>query len=1096
MSEGRSAKDNKQWQEIVTKINNILGKYYVNDRIAFETIPQTEQGLQDLKELKKLYEALKDLRGDKKSKETKKFIKENVKFDYNTKQYEEDVAWANGLPKGAFRSALMNLIKDLDYDDNIVPNSFIYGFVRPKDSVLEKYTDKEKTKAIETINKYTEKRLSEYYWLARDKARNLSKEEFNTWIEKNHIYNPYTHAYEPLSIWYEYKYKTDKYNYYPTFGQTTKIVRDGYYTHKEAVEFLDQFSEDEFPTVQSLESHYFEEEDHRNKNYKKGLGLAENYIEGSNAEYDNKIDANEYELEAANYIKELLLSLANTQDSRRYIERGKLPARNKERPNDANGWIKEIAKTFGWTDNYVDPNEWYNTVDYSKDRPSPMPMLEQLKAKGYKDIPKYPKRQEGQSDEDYAKEIEMYENKKETIEKDNLEIHKALLDKDWLNVISDFIVRAGTYNAIQDNKYELFYAQQLIKKYGSYLIGYGKNGAQRLVKNNKVSQDSDAEYLKEQDKYLIEQFDNTLRRILYDQFKSPNSPILTKWFNRLQSLTSAQYMMLNYKGGIANVTLGESSIMAENAAEEFLGTKHYVQAKGLYFKSIFDYIIHSKDDKASTVEGAIIKFMDVVDYDEHSGVIRETKDAYEALKRIRDYGYSPQTAGEHEMQNSLMFATMLSHRLFVNPRAGEFNQPKYIYKNFAEYSRDAHEKALMLVLNDEEIETYKKFKQQITNDANEFKEFAWYQKDVTTEFASLNLDRERQKEFVKKRKELTKNLEKEFNDDKKHPTIFSQLDIKDGKMSFAKGSLLDEININKENRDPSDAFSLMANFKGRVISINKYIHGVYDKSGRAQIEKTFIGGLLMQYHKHLPLGLMKRFRMQGMYSEERGAVTKGMYRSLYDFLKIPFKKYQAELELTDDNVNALESIKSIAKNIIDFTLHAKLAYDMLPEYDRANMRRMRTSIYTVLATVFATIAIKAAGDDDDDSLLYNLALYETDRLATEAAQYFPLIAYTEAKKLWQSPIAAGSGVTDAISSLNLLCHMILDGEDFDGEYKSGKFAGESKLKVYIERRIPIWRGIKSSFIDIKENNRYYKIGDNMLNFVDTEEYAEKLKKLF
>ena len=185
------------------------------------------------------------------------------------------------------------------------------------------------------------------------------------------------------------------------------------------------------------------------------------------------------------------------------------------------------------------------------------------------------------------------------------------------------------------------------------------------------------------------------------------------------------------------------------------------------------------------------------------------------------------------------------------------------------------------------------------------------------------------------------------------------------------------------------------------------------------------------------------------------------------------------------------------KNVVDFVLHYKLAYRLLPEYDKANIRRMKGSICGVLSALFLTIAVKAGmGGDDDDNLLVNLALYEADRLATEAAQYNPFTFYTEAKKLYQSPIAASSGITDLLSSTNLLLHMIIDGDEFDGEYHSGKFAGESKLSVYLQRRIPIWRGIRSTFIDIAENNHYYKIGDNILNFIDTESAAKSLKSLF
>ena len=1110
---------NPKWQETVTKINDILYPYYseTSRTVNLHEIPREEEKLiaiygKDfieelklkhkaeasvalIKELRSLYDKLSDIRGDKKSDATKKFIKENVTFTYNKKKYADDLAWAKGLAKDNFRRAILDLIQDLDYDDNVVPNNFLYGFAKPK---KDKFIDKAKTKALATINKYKEKKLLDAYYEARRAASlEKSEEEFAAWLRRNHVYNPFTHAYEPIAIWWDTVDKVTERNYYPKFPQTIRTVRDGHLTHKEAVEQLENYDEDTFASARELEEHYFEEQDYRNPNYKPGVGHAENYIAGSDEKYNNVVDANEFELEAMHYMQDTLNKLANTQDSKQFLEKGWLPARAKERPSDAKGWLKELAKVVGWNNDTYENDDWYDDVDYSKDRPNPMPMLERLKGKGYKEVPKRPVKEENQSDADYAVKLDEWEKKKAQIEKDNLEIHKALLDKDWVNVIADFIVRAGTYNAVQDNKYELFYAQELIKKYGSYITKYDNKGNLRFKKNVRTSRESDAEYLRKQDKYLIEQWDNQLRRILYDQFKAPNNPKLKKWMSTLQSITSAQYMMLNVKGGIANVTLGESSIIAEAFAKEFFGGRDYLKAKSYYGRSIYDYIIHGTDDKAGTIAGAIIKFMDIVDYDEHNGVSRLTKDAYEILRKSRDFGYTPQTAGEHEMQNSAMFAMMMSHRVFDNPRHKEFGQPKYKFMNFAEYVRDNHEKALIAILTDDEITQYNKFKKDISSDANEFKEFNWYQKDFTTEFA-MKLDYARQREFIKQRDELDKQAEAEFNDDTKHPTILSQLDIDDstGKMTFAKNSLLAEIDVPREDGEPSDALQLLANFKGRVISVNKYIHGVYDKSGRAQLETTLFGSLFMQYHKHLPIGIMKRFRSQGMYSEERGAVSKGMYRSLYDFLKIPFRKYYMEKQLKEDEYTALESFKTIAKNIIDFTLHANLAYQLMPEYDRANMRRMRSSVYTILATVALTIAVKAGADDDDeDSLLYNLALYEADRLATEAGQYFPPIAYTEAKKLWQSPVAAGSGITDLLSSLNLICHMIIEGDEFDGEYRSGKFAGESKLKVYVERRIPIWRGIKSSFIDIKSNNRFYKIGDNMLNFVDTDEYAEQLKEL-
>ena len=1122
---GKVKAETTTWRDTATAINKILGICY-NERtntIEWESFPRNEEDLvvqlgreyidelkqkyasKDgtpadadvavLKELRKLYNTLHNMQGGKKGKHRKKFIQENVDFAVNKEKYDEDLQFIDTLKKGKFRTALIDLVKDEDYKGSIVPNQFLYGYVKPKDDKLEKFIDKERTDAINTLNKYQQKVLRDEYMEAKYNARhNKSDKEYKEWYDRNHIYNPYSGCVEPISMWYHTIAKADKYKYEAKFGE--KTIRDGYMTSREARENLDNYDEEEFPTAKSLQEHYFEDEDKRNPNYNPSGGHAENYIKGTG--YDSNFEANEYELEAMKYMQDILAKCANTQEAEAFLKKGWLPARRRQRPNNAKGWTKEVLKTLGWTNETYNPDEWYDEVSYSKDRPAPMPMLERLKGKGYQDIPARPKKQEDESDATYEARVEAWQKKKDDIMKANLEIHRAFLDKDWVNVISEFIVRAGTYNAIQDNKYELFYAQQLIKKYGAYITAYNKKGQLRFKKNVRSGSADEAEYLRQQDENLIKQFDNQLRRILYNQFKAPNHPRLMKWMSTLQSLTSAQYMMLNVKGGIANVTLGESQIFAEAAARELFGVAHYWKSKAIYGSGMMDYALHSGDEYAGTLPGAIIKFMDVVDYDEHTGVSRLTKDAYEVLRRIRDFGYTPQTAGEHAMQNGAMFAMMLSHRLFLNPRRDEFGQPKYIYKNLAEHQRDAHENALMGILTREEQDAYRKFKDELKADASDFKEYAWYQKDVTTEFVrSYITDKKRVEEFVKKRDEINKNLEKEFEDDAKHPTVYSQLALSDeGKMTFAKDSLLAEIDNDKENGEPSDALQFMANFKGRIIAANKYIHGVYDKSGRAQFEKTWVGSLVMQYHKHLPLGIMKRYRIRGMYSEERGSVSKGMYASLWSYLSIPFRKHQTVLNLTDEEVNAGESTQKLFKNIVDFALHYKLAYRLMPEYDRANIRRMRGDIYAMLGALFLTVALKAGlGDDDDDGLLYNLCIYEADRLATEAGQYIPFIAYTEAKKLWQSPVAAGSGITDLLSSLNLLAHMILDGEDFDGEYHSGKFAGEEKLLVYLQRRIPMWRGIKSSFIDITANNKYYKIGDNLLSFLPVDKIVGLLKRL-
>ena len=1102
------------YREVVTRINKLLEPYYdsFTGELKLHEIPQNAEGLAVLKELDGLYHDLElifesgdDTPGNR---ARAQWIEENVDFDaINEAKFADDENFAYQLDAGEFKTNMLRVIKRIDpFTGEAVPNKFIYSFLRAKKA---DWIDTEKTDAIRTLKEHVETKPSQQYYEVRyDMRHNHTLAEYNVWMTKNHVYNPYTHRMEPLPIWTVTEYKSNgKYNYYPKFSQSERKVRDGHVTLKEATQHYQSLKEKiesidpniNITTPKDIVAFKFDDEDYVNKNYKENAGHGANYKIGSNPEYDNHIDANDIELEAAERIQELLVGLANTQDSEAYFKRGQLPVRNRLKPVTAMGWAQEVLKTLGWAGETYTQNEYYEDVSYAKDRPNPMPMIKQLEDKRTQKLKPMPKRKENQSEASYEAEVEKVKKDNEEIKKANKEIHKDLLDRDWVNVIQDFIVQAGTYNAIQDNKYELFYAKDLIKKYAPYVIGYKANGKQILKKDFASSTDDSSEYIRKQDEYLIQQFDVTIRRLVYNQFKKKQNPKLLKWMSTLQSLTSAQYMMLNVRGGIANVTLGESSIAAEGFAREFFGMKDWGKAKGFYYSgsAMMDYILHGGQERSTTLQGAIIKALDVVDYDENVGVSRLTKNAYDKLRKFRDFGYTPQTSGEHMMQNSAMFAMLYSHRLVPNPKAESLGQPKYKIMNLNEYTLGLHEQALKNILDAETLEKYEKYKARVAKDANTFKEYAWLQKDFTTQFAREALNYEQQRKFVKERDRIRKEAEEKFKNDELHPTLMSQLELgKDGQLTFKQESLMEQMDVEREDGEPTDALQLLAMFKRRVVSVNKYIHGVYDKSGRAQFENTFIGSLFMQYHKHLPIGIMKRYRVKGMWSEERNAPVKGMYASLMSYLSIPFKRHKDVLELNDEEVDSHMSCQEILKNVVDFVAHYKLAYRLMPEYDRANIRRMKGGIYATLASLFLVVALKAGlGDDDDDNLLYNLALYEADRLATEAAQYTPFTFPSEAKKLYQSPIAAGSGVTDLLSSANLLCHMLLEGDDFDGEYHSGKFAGENKLSVYIQRRIPIWRGIRSSFIDITDNNRYYKVGDNIFNFVDAQGIAQWLKNV-
>lgn len=101
----------------------------------------------------------------------------------------------------------------------------------------------------------------------------------------------------------------------------------------------------------------------------------------------------------------------------------------------------------------------------------------------------------------------------------------------------------------------------------------------------------------------------------------------------------------------------------------------------------------------------------------------------------------------------------------------------------------------------------------------------------------------------------------------------------DGYLGFKDDSFMSEIPVEERAK-------ILGRFRSRVISVNKKIHGNYGKLDQAQLEKTWYGSLVMQYHKHIVPGFMKHFRKDGYFNEERETIEKGCYISLIDFLSL------------------------------------------------------------------------------------------------------------------------------------------------------------------------------------------------------------------
>lgn len=1088
---------NEEYQKIVKKINDILKPYYDISTKHVETSQMTEE------DLNKLYDAYQPLfAGVKKTIEGTNgksigwFIKNYVDLDtYNETAFnlERERAKAKGEKyyKAWERVNMMSIPKVDDkyqvvtdsegnvvYDETKprVPNRYLYSALKvDMDKYLKNKSSKkttalrqemeDKTKAYNTIHKYLETVNTPYYEAELKKQRAKGDKEFKEWYNRNHVYNPFTHVYEPTTIWRKTQVipKHDNGTWTAGYAQTELAPKPAY----------------------------------KNNNYKEGLGNIANYKKTSDTTYDTDKILNKHQQRLLDYINSVLTSLAKTESAKRYIAQGYMPMMAKGKEHDAKWWAAQFLEFLGYSDKLQNGRDPFYHIDYADDKTIDMPMLmQQLHNKDSVNIENIkktkPNRISYKDEEEYNKAITAYNARLEEAEKKNKEIHEALINRDYRTVLSNFITQAAHFNAIQDNKYMLFYGKEMIDR----MEVYEKNiGWANLKRDGQRGAKDEINYLKQKDTRLQGQYENWIRRLIYNQFKESNANY-TKVASVMQAFTSAKFMMLNITGGIGNITVGESSIAGEYIAKEFFDKSDYLKGKEMWTNAAISFVrgIYSKD--STTLADAICKFFNVVDFDQLAGISDGNKlDAGTAFEKLRNFLYSPNAMGEHFMQNGAMFSMMFANRLV--PVADNVNKGRIAYRamNRYEYIAKCHEDAMKQILDGTELEEeFNNFISSIKEDANKLKEYVFGRRDFVTEFAYTRLtgkNSDKKKQFVAKKKELEKKAEIEF---KKNPTIMEQLDLKDGKLAFKDGSILAELDANSQDKEVSDAYRLLGEFKGKVISVNKEIHGVYDRLGAAQVEKHWWGSLAMQYHKHMYPGILKHFRRQGYFNEERGAMTIGCGPALLDFLSLPIRKMKADRELNDKQVEALESLQTLFKGYVDLATNFKTNWNILPRYQRAAILRAMGNACGAVAAIAVALATRCIWDDKEleDSTTANLLLYEADSLASQAMMYTPPFIVTEAKKLYSSPIAAQTMPSDLIKAMGIIAEGLIEGDDYNWDYTSGRYAKENKLFVLTTRQIPIYRAY-SNIAGLDKSNSYYKLGKNVLGFIPVDDIANTIR---
>ena len=760
---------------------------------------------------------------------------------------------------------------------------------------------------------------------------------------------------------------------------------------------------------------------------------------------DKYYGMNNYQQQLYNEVDNLLNSLVKDKRSRAYINRGYLPNQAIEQPHQGfTDYWQDFKRSHGW---YDTPNKSDIELNLYK-RFSNAPMLHSLS-----EIKLLPirEKQEGETTDEYLAYVRETQAKNNELRKQRAQENAERNNPNVLERLNSFIDSMYNFNTRND-------IARLAKITSNQLRNMDiikRNPNDKLMDNRLLSRITGKQEIrttKSDDSNIVKHFENQVRKLVFNEFEMDEGT-RSKVSRVMRNMVSSKFMMLNVTGGIANVLYGKTQIQMEMAAGQFFKYKDFRKGENEWMQNVGSYLADAYNETTNNETNAIIRLFNVIESDM---ITERYGKGNNPMGKLENLLFIQQTAGEHYMQNATLLAMLHSHRVVaVNG--------KNKVMSFEQFAIGLREEALLKVLrknNPELVTKYETFRDKVLESYIEKERYVKFKADIITDFLR-SVPKEIREEFKATYKEDTKEERTKFEN---HPSFRESLILKNGVATLKPDSGLTNDDI--------------AAFRNKVISVNHQIHGIYDKIGANQLQQSWWGALLMQFHKHLVPGFQKRFgyrlgHFDGIYNETRESISKGTYVSLGEFIAMPFKKYY---ELNDSNeLQAVRTLQGIAKGYADFVANLTTYYNILPEYDKANIRRCLGEWIAITKAVALFVVGKLMLDDDDDSTqVADYILYSADRLMSETIQYTPWGLANEGKKLYSQPVAALSIAQDNLRLLGALCSYIITGNPDDLYYNSGSYSGENKLVVNFFKQVPLVNQI-IKHERLGANNSYYKV---------------------
>ena len=597
----------------------------------------------------------------------------------------------------------------------------------------DKYIDAAKTEAKTWLNNNVQYGTTDYY-----KQAALANEGNEEWFNANHIVNPYTGQYEPLSIWKQMNTSNKDYinEYKPDQSWTSLKTKDEY----------------------------------KNDNYRSIFGYA--LPRKSSTYYNPKFE----EIQSNplyQYLKPLLEKLAGHIQKDTIITDGQLPIVYKHSDKSAIGYIKNLIGSIRGRNDYAQETIGENdeVLKFLS-----LPYLTKLSQPKNKLLPKI-ERIPGMTDLEYTNAVIERKQQNAEISKTNAEFQQAHLDRDFEGVIRNFIQAATVHKFKSEFEPEIKLALEQandlkfeLKKSSSKVQRDAR--ATNLTPLGLESSDDDIASTKDKGANAVKHFEMWVNMVFYNNMKANEGNLVTI-ANVIQNFTSAKGMWINIPGAFNNVAYGKTQIAMERFAGYHFDNTTRLKAEGQFWG--IAHKLFGKEGSVSTVQEGLIHLMDVVELHDEQSITGNPEVDKHLIKQLlsRNTLYGLHHIGEQYMQNVSMLAMAHSNHI-VDGKA----------RSWGEYSNDLRINALRSAMNETE---QAKFDDFIAKNKNK-DIYRNGQSDMLRDYI-LKSDTKVQQAYLDHLTELNKSERDKFD---QYPTVFDSYEVHEGHIKLKEGSTFSE----------------------------------------------------------------------------------------------------------------------------------------------------------------------------------------------------------------------------------------------------------------------------------------------------------------